>query len=1029
MLQRLLHHGNSFRVRIFVPFFNLRHTDVHVWLYFCDQVRQKGVRLFLIWYQILGHAATADVQHMFASLVPGLVPEISNPFVNTAATSPTTPVQFSTSVSSSTSSSSFSMSNIAHPLTSPQIGSINTSTNAQPAFFDNTASRKKKRLPNGSELFDLAHNPVIPTEIEPLPIYNFDMQPRDATCFYLQIFLDYLVSQVDKICWEVNRVERQRSCFAFLFTKFKEVYLRHVFGSLDPNFSYYEPKFDLSRLSAQPLTDDQLEFPNKRFQHANTLLQCKAIVVKWLCRYLRAEQPDPIRNAPSSSVGKTSNVFANVHAQTSQSQDGSAPMSFDTTKGPSLDPNGFEYDLVFKMLTSNRDNVNLLHQVLGQVFRMPFTQSLTMRKVTMVYRDWIYRAFNRVPLFLQEPNEFSDSEKDSRTVAGGFSPFYRTFIIFSSNVFVQVLPDEEFSQLLDEQVEMCKRVLNIYRYMVMKVDMDRATWEQLLVVILQITSMVLPEQIPVKKEQTIGGRLAPAFFETLIVTWIRANLNIHVSLDMWNDFKARLCRLTKWEELIREWARTMDTLTRVMSRYVYNINLYDLPLERPVDRKQKRTTRLSSSPKIMPTSADPSRSSFPTPTGTAQDGNVSSTFRTVSQDHPNSIKNENSSDMKSSDSKQEHFSSAHHFLAQKCLSDTDLHQKKRIYSPESAHLPRPAQSILLSPVSGITKDSSKALSSSHSWRSKSLDNFDLATFGHAIDELVSEAASDGHSRSPSPTSSSNFENIHSLKEMQLHLDATSAMSGATSSLPNNEESGISSSNLAMNSNATNNGSSSMYPRFDSAARSVIAGGFYRNWSADSAIILWRRMLGILGDINAISNPHLHFIIMECLAKIIEDFIKIRENLCIISMTDSHSPVKQCARDLSIYPTLIPPMEYFVSWLFNATQLPDHYKGGKLIAYKLLCAIAIRRHEIALEKDFLSVFYLTIHHGLTSYDVDVISVIIKYCGAKLFSFNLQGASCLLYDFTDACKLILYSNETKRGVINTFLTIHSFLLEMK
>jgi hypothetical protein len=956
------------------------------------QVRQEGVRLFLIWYQVLGHAATAEVRHMFASLVPGLVAEIPNPFVNSVSASP--------AVTTSTGTTSFQTSTTNMIPTSPQLMSNNVglSNVSQPSFLDSTASRKKKRLPNGGDSFEIAYNPVIPTEIEPLPVFNFDLQPRDATCFYLQIFLDYLVSQIEKIAWETNRGERQKQCFAFLFTQFKEVYLKHIFQSLDSDFSYYEPKFEAGKLCTQPLHDESNDFPNKRFQHANTLLQCKAIVVKWFCRYLRTEQPDPTRTANASKTNAPafpSSPYSQTQQSQSQESASTGISTFDAGK-VSIDPNGFEYDLVFKILTGNRENVNLLHQVLGQVFRMPFTQSLTMRKVTMVYRDWIYRAFNRVPLFLQEPNDFTDSEIDSKSVAGGFSPFYRTFIIFSSNVFVQVLPDEEFTQLLDEQVEMCKRVLNIYRYMVMKVDMDRATWEQLLVVILQITSMVLPETIPVKKEQTIGGRLAPAFFETLIVTWIRANLNIHVSLEMWNDFKGRLSRLTKWEELIREWARTMDTLTRVMSRYVYNINLYDLPLDRPVDRKQKRSTRVGSSPKVT-TECSVSKSTLP-----AVDQTASPNRSTAQAFEPN--KDEVCLD-KVSRPHSKPDSPSRIFLAQKCLSDTDLHQKKRSKSLLSPRSPRPSQSILFAQTSETSKSCQKLLSNSQSWRSKSLDTFDVLGFGQTMDELVSDAVSVGHSRSPSPTSSNNFENIHSLKEMQVNIEPAANVASSLQAI----ETGISSSNLSA---PTVNSSASAFQRFDNSNRSVIAGGFYRNWSTDSAIILWRRMLGILGDINSISNPQLHFLIMECLAKIIEDFIKIRENLCVT--IDGLTPVKVQGSDSSIYPSVVPPMEYFVTWLFNATQLPDKYKGGKLIAYKLLCAIALRRHEIALEKDFLSVFYLTIHQGLISYDLDVISVIIKYCGAKLFSFNLSGASCLLYDFTDACKLILYSNEAKRGV---------------
>ncbi|CAG2182341.1 unnamed protein product, partial [Oppiella nova] len=142
--------------------------------------------------------------------------------------------------------------------------------------------------------------------------------------------------------------------------------------------------------------------------------------------------------------------------------------------------------------------------------------------------------------------------------------------------------------MLEEQVEMCKRVLNIYRYMVMKIDMDKQAWEQLLEVLLQITSLVLTPSVPIRKDDTLGGRLAPAFFQTLIVTWIKANLNVFVSNSLWEKFHELVSSLTSWEELIKEWSKTIDTLTRVMSRYVYNINLHDLPLERQLDKNKRR---------------------------------------------------------------------------------------------------------------------------------------------------------------------------------------------------------------------------------------------------------------------------------------------------------------------------------------------------------------------------------------------------------------------------------------------------------
>ena len=39
--------------------------------------------------------------------------------------------------------------------------------------------------------------------------------------------------------------------------------------------------------------------------------------------------------------------------------------------------------------------------------------------------------------------------------------------------------------------------------------------------------------------------------------------------------------------------------------------------------------------------------------------------------------------------------------------------------------------------------------------------------------------------------------------------------------------------------------------------SIIAGGSLTGWHADSAFVLWRRILGILGDVNSIRCPRIH----------------------------------------------------------------------------------------------------------------------------------------------------------------------------
>lgn len=53
------------------------------------------------------------------------------------------------------------------------------------------------------------------------------------------------------------------------------------------------------------------------------------------------------------------------------------------------------------------------------------------------------------------------------------------------------------------------------------------------------------------------------FLQTLIVAWIKGNLNVYISRELWDDLLSVLSSLTCWEELVTEWSLTMETLTKV----------------------------------------------------------------------------------------------------------------------------------------------------------------------------------------------------------------------------------------------------------------------------------------------------------------------------------------------------------------------------------------------------------------------------------------------------------------------------------
>lgn len=78
------------------------------------------------------------------------------------------------------------------------------------------------------------------------------------------------------------------------------------------------------------------------------------------------------------------------------------------------------------------------------------------------------------------------------------------------------------------------------------------------------------------------------FLQTLIVAWIRANLCVFISRELWDDFLGVLSSLTEWEELISEWASIMDSLTAVLARTVYGVEMTNLPLEKLSEQKEKK---------------------------------------------------------------------------------------------------------------------------------------------------------------------------------------------------------------------------------------------------------------------------------------------------------------------------------------------------------------------------------------------------------------------------------------------------------
>ncbi|XP_069573950.1 ral GTPase-activating protein subunit alpha-1 isoform X1 [Brachyistius frenatus] len=584
ILKKLLHTGNSLKIR------------------------REGVRLFLLWMQALQSNAEREQLCMFACLIPGF-----------------------------------------------------------PAPLCHGTPRTLDTLINPP--LSLTETQVTPEEITPLvPPQSGDKNQEDLTAYFLEALLKYMVNQAKSLEWRCK--ENHERGFSFLFGHFRKFYLPHIFPNFAMETSLYNPMLDVPPMRPKPyysVVRREQDGGETLYCTKESFLQARVIFIRWLVSFWLEPRPNTSTHIPGTegenvpkniqraaaglaarSAGSSDDcgggMRSDSHLEGSGGSCGPAGGSMGLSGGPggvsepeqshsntstlterepsssslcSMDEEQLtDMEVVRRVLTSSRTNVNFITEIFRQAFLLPMCEAAAMRKVVRVYQEWI--SMEDKPVFMKEPeegpypiatatsldtgsqlgdkedegmNKVIDSELLEYSVHAGVQTTLQVFITHSSNVFL-LEPANDIKILLEEHVDMCKRVLNIYRSLVMHETMDQKTWEQVLLVLLRVTESVMkrPPSImpPGKKNNTLSGRLAGPIFQTLIVAWIKGNLNVYISRELWDDLLSVLSSLTCWEELVTEWSLTMETLTKVLARNLYSVDLNELPLDKLSEQKQKK---------------------------------------------------------------------------------------------------------------------------------------------------------------------------------------------------------------------------------------------------------------------------------------------------------------------------------------------------------------------------------------------------------------------------------------------------------
>ncbi|XP_066578094.1 ral GTPase-activating protein subunit alpha-2 isoform X2 [Amia ocellicauda] len=1024
ILKKLLHTGNSFKIR-------------------CE-----GIRLFLLWLQALQNNCSEEQLLIFACLVPGFpaVPSTRGPCtLDTIIYNP----------------------------------------------FSNPPDAK-----------------VIPEEITPLvPAVAGEKLADDQTCYILQTLLKYMVIQASSLEWR-NR-GNQDTGFRFLFTLFKKYYLPHLFPSFTKLTNLYKPLLDIPHLRPKPLYVPVTRNNESTYCTRDQYLAPRVAFIKWLVTFfLEKKYVTPaVQNtkngaevlpkimqtvtAGSASQDKNAEVEMNGPTEQDKSHSNSSTLSDRRLSNSSLcsieEEHHVVYDMVHYILLSTRDNVNFVNEVFHQAFLLPSCEASATRKVIKVYKNWILQE---KPTFMNEPDkgkqeeETEDSselltetdskqvpenpghkrssswgrtysfssaisrgcvvEEKNKEVKAGIQSVLQVFLTNSANVFL-LEPCHDVPKLMEDQVEVCKGVLYIYRRMIMEHAMNKKTWEQMLQVLLRITESVMRRPLETQKKDTFAESLAGLLFRTIIVAWVRANLSVFISRELWDELLAVLSSLTNWEELVTEWANIMDSLTGVLARSVYGLDMSSLPLDKLSEQKEKKQRGRGVIPDAQKASAvgrsfslswrnqgdvqEPMRFRSATTSGAPGVEKARNIVRQkateVEEGH------DCGPDGEPADGEQLPRSSSTSDISQP-LSDTFQGQKRESSPISNSSDPRasglesntPGRRESEPPVILIRRSSSPAdldypgdlPSGKMSHREKTESVSSETSNGYLNDADVSMMSWQTFEEEPDCQSPHDVTIDPDSQRSLLQLSPTEALTGCDCALPphsapsSHPQPPSASPALLVQPDCkdcpplleeTMHQSVLHMPEdLDSSECladdiSIIAGGSLTGWHPDSAAVLWRRILGILGDVNCIRCPRIHAKVFCYLYELWHKLAKIRDNLGI-SVDNQSSPPR---------PILIPPLRMFASWLFKATTLPSEFKEGKLQAYKLICEMMTKHQDVLPNLDFLVHFYHVMHLGFTSEDQDVLNTVIRHCSPRFFFLALPGFTMLVGDFITAAARVL------------------------
>ncbi|CAG8473524.1 8582_t:CDS:10 [Paraglomus occultum] len=270
---------------------------------------------------------------------------------------------------------------------------------------------------------------------------------------------------------------------------------------------------------------------------------------------------------------------------------------------------------ILKSILLTPENREFIHEILRQALILPpgsHAYKDIVRGAVHIIGMWILSGEEERPSFLRKTvtmtssaptnisiDTTSSSNDDARSTDTGGTPsptlsidnyteankYLQRYIELLSLIFEDhplLTPDGKMANLEPEsQVAIYKDTLSLFRAMVAEctIELEPKTWEIMLANLLEIQHRIMNQNDKYGSIRSVT--LADDFVNYLVETIFNAFVrSMSQEGELWQALTFEMSRATRWSQTISQWRKIMIRLTRILSKYLYQVDLDALETNR-----------------------------------------------------------------------------------------------------------------------------------------------------------------------------------------------------------------------------------------------------------------------------------------------------------------------------------------------------------------------------------------------------------------------------------------------------------------